>query len=315
MIYNSFNEAYVDLLEHLLKEGTAVEPRKGGSLGGTKELLAMDFGIPSTMPLCTLAQRKMSYAFCMLEPLYLFTTQNDTDIADSLMAYAPNLKKLALNEETKRFDGNYGDRIHLSPMLGDYCYEESQLERCYKELKKDPLSRRAVLTVHNPVWDEVGGESKDIPCTLNLHFMIRGGKLLCFCTMRSNDVWYGTPHNVMMFTFLQRALAAWLGVEPGMYFHRANSFHIYDKHVEQAQQLLADPSLLMRSPEVTYPEFPTPEETYQRMKELRAWEWEARHNVPTEELTMRTDPLHMPDYECELIKAVTAAIVKARSVK
>ena len=199
------------------------------------------------------------------------------------------MKLTSYNDKTTEFDGNYGDRIHLrNPRFSDIVDHEeeapSQLTRCYELLKKDPSSRRAILTIHNPVWDKVDGDSKDIPCTLNLQFLIRDGKLHCICTMRSNDIWYGTPHNVMMFTFLQRAMAGWLGVQPGDYIHRANSLHMYDKHWEKAASLvdtLGKPGYFREdiSPQVFYPTHCQPEVTYAQAAGMIEWEKVFRENV------------------------------------
>lgn len=242
--YDSFEEAYPELIKTLLENGTRVTPRSGSSLGETLEICPFEFSIPADKPICRMKIRKLAYLFVFLEPVYLFTNQRETRIADALMTYAPNLKKLAYNEDREQFDGNYGDRIDIIGWNAGLRNEEAiagdQMLRVYRLLKADPHSRRAVVTIHNPVWDIVDSDSKDIPCTLNLQFLIRQGKLDCFCTMRSNDVWYGTPHNVMMFTFLQRALASWLDVAIGTYHHRANSFHLYTAMEDKARAMMEE---------------------------------------------------------------------------
>lgn len=291
--FNSFDDAYRAMLKLVHDRGHVVHPRQGGSLGATKEILNACFAIPANKPLCTIKERGLSYAFAMLEPFFLFTHQKETDIVTPLTTYAPNLTKLAYNDKTKEFDGNYGDRIHLSqPVLlpdktNDYIPSEtplhlddegSQLRRCYRLLANDLSSRRAILTIHNPVWDVIDGDSKDIPCTLNLQFLVRDSKLHCICTMRSNDIWYGTPHNVMMFTFLQRALAGWLGIPTGDYIHRANSLHMYQKHWEKALVVMHGKSDETLPQEIVYPTHCHPEVTYEAAKGMIAWEKEYREN-------------------------------------
>lgn len=237
--FSGFEEAYPRIIEAIIQNGKKVTPRAGSSIGETLELTPYEFVIPSTKPICRLKARKLSPLFLFLEPMYLFTNQQETDIAAALMTYAPNLEALALNHETRKFDGNYGDRLHLNGRVDNIHYSGGdQMLRAYRLLAKDPDSRRAVVTIHNPVFDIIDGDSKDIPCTLSLQFLIRDGQLDCYCTMRSNDVWYGTPHNVMMFTFLQRAMASWLGVDAGLYHHRANSFHLYTAMEDKAKALL-----------------------------------------------------------------------------
>jgi len=286
-----FNQAYMHMLDCLMEFGDVVHPRKGSSLGATKELLNASFSIPANRPLCTIKERGLCYPFAMLEPFFLFTNQQESDIVTPLTTYAPNLTKLAYNSKTEKFDGNYGDRIHLAqtiivpdetndlvPSSYEMLAEEpSQLIRCYNLLKQDLNSRRAILTIHNPVWDLVDGDSKDIPCTLNLQFLIRQNKLHCFCQMRSNDIWYGTPHNVMMFTFLQRAMAGWLGVEAGDYIHRANSLHIYEKHWGKAKEVMKGYSNGL-SDQINYPTHCHPLVTYEAAKGMISWEKEHREN-------------------------------------
>lgn len=285
--YKTFNEAYLDMMGILLEHGHKVHPRPDSSLGATREILNACFAIPATAPLCTLAERGMSYAFALLEPFFLFTTQDEGHTLEALSTYAPQLKALTLNPETGRADGNYGDRIHL---VGGYPANSvgfrglhatpNQLIRCYNVLKSDPSSRRAVLTIHNPVWDIVDGNSKDICCSQSLQFLIRDNRLHCFCTMRSNDIWYGTVHNVAMFSLLQRAMAGWLDLEPGDYVHRATSLHIYEKMIPKAQELLANPTTLPLSPYILYPQHASPEVTYARARKMIEWEYEERTLIP-----------------------------------
>lgn len=314
--FKDFNAAYISMLDLILDRGHHVHPRQGSSLGATKEILNASFAIPSTMPLLTIADRKLSYAFAMLEPFFLFTHQKESDIVGALTTYAKNLVSLAYNEKTKEFDGNYGDRIHLAqPVIlpdetNDFVPSEtalnpdqpSQLRRCYELLKQDPSSRRAILTIHNPVWDVVDGDSKDIPCTLNLQFIIRDGRLHCFCQMRSNDIWYGTPHNVMMFTFLQRAMAGWLGVRPGDYVHRANSLHMYEKHWEKAAQIVdgeGKPFYFSdMSPEVFYPTHCHPHVTYTMAKKMIAQEQNIRSGGKVNDFSFPSDVYEQKTLDC-----------------
>lgn len=289
--FSNFDQAYKCMLNYVMKYGEIVHPRKESSMGQTTEMLNASFAIPANRPLCTIKERGLCYSFAMLEPFFLFTNQKETDIVTPLTTYAPNLTKLAYNSKTKEFDGNYGDRIHLAQTVivpdetndsipSEYAVlleEPSQLMRCYNLLKEDPSSRRAILTIHNPVWDVVDGDSKDIPCTLNLHFLIRENKLHCFCQMRSNDIWYGLPHNVMMFTFLQRAMAGWLGLEAGDYIHRANSLHIYEKHWENIERVMDGESNKMVD-QINYPTHCHPLVTYEAAKGMIAWEKEYREN-------------------------------------
>lgn len=274
--YNSFHEAYPRIVGDIITNGTEVSPRQGQAIGSTLEIPVYQFSIPATRPLARWEARKPSIAFMFMEPIYLFTNQDRTDIVSALSRYAPNLKNLALNQMTGKFDGNYGDRLSLDGFMdGSTRKSRHQMRRCYELLSKDIYSRRAILTVHNPVWDVVNGDSKDIPCTLSMQFLFREEALHMICTMRSNDIWYGTPHNVMMFTFLQRAMAGWLGVPVGNYIHRVGSMHMYKDHADKAHDFYVssrtDKSELKLPKEITYPNHPNIEETFERMDHIITW--------------------------------------------
>ena len=250
------------MIKEILNRGVTIHPRKDSSLNATKEILGAQFVIPASKPLCTLKGRNLSFPFALAEPFFLLKPQ-DKNTVDALCTYAPRLRELAVNEKTGLMDGHYSQRIILPQ--GD------QMLQVFNLLRKDPLSRRAVVTIHNPVWDRVDGDSKDICCTCNLHFMIRGGKLHCFCHMRSNDLWLGTVHNANMFTFLQRALAGWLGIKPGLYAHTANSLHMYENHLEKARNLLRAPETFDMLNTIAFPQHSSPEFTYAAAETFIAW--------------------------------------------
>ena len=93
-------------------------------------------------------------------------------------------------------------------------------------LKADPNTRQAVIHIK----DASNEQTKDLPCTLTLQFLIRGGKLNLIANMRSNDIWLGFPYDAFSFTCLQMKMAMELGVEVGFYIHMAGSMHLYKRN-------------------------------------------------------------------------------------
>ena len=80
-----------------------------------------------------------------------------------------------------------------------------------------------------------------------LQFFLRDDKLVMHVTMRSNDAWWGTPHDWGQFSQFQLALANVLDVEAGAYYHHAVSFHLYARDFESIDKLTAptsDPVIL-----------------------------------------------------------------------
>ena len=86
------------------------------------------------------------------------------------------------------------------------------------------------------IWDKgldfplTKPRSKDIPCNVLSHLLLRKRRLEWLQVMRSNDLVWGLPYNLIQWTYLQEVVAGWLGVEPGQYVHVSDSLHAYNRH-------------------------------------------------------------------------------------
>ncbi len=110
-----------------------------------------------------------------------------------------------------------------------YTYHQRYAEQIpfvIEDLKRNPGSRRAVMVVRD--W-KVDSVSEDPACLQHIQYFIRKGKLDCYVLFRSNDACKATFMNAFALICLQEMIAKELGVEPGTYTHRANSFHCYEK--------------------------------------------------------------------------------------
>ncbi len=136
-----------------------------------------------------------------------------------------------------RLLGAYGPRIY------------AQIPNMLVTLSRDSETRQAGVQIWRP--DELEHDSKDVPCTLSLHWEVRNGCLDAFTVMRSNDVFLGVPYDVTMFTRLQLTLAWALGVAVGTYTHTAFSMHIYERDVHILEHLTA-PDSITESPVLAY---------------------------------------------------------------
>lgn len=125
-------------------------------------------------------------------------------------------------EPDGHFHGSYGSRVRY------------QVASVVRKLAWDPDTRQAVVTLWDPVLDNLE-DKRDYPCTVMLHFEItRRDMLAMTVVMRSNDVWLGLPYDLFQFTQLQCTVARALGIEPGRYRHVTMSMHIYDEDVTRA---------------------------------------------------------------------------------
>jgi thymidylate synthase len=151
--------------------------------------------------------------------------------ASALAYYAPSWSSFAAPDGEIR-GSCYGHRI-FSRQSGECAWDQVK-----GLLRRDPHSRRAVL-FFNEEFDHLSASCHDAACATTLQFLIREGVLDAVLTMRSNDVVWGMPYDVFLFTFLQELMAAELGVGLGVYHHFACSMHIYERHVALARRVLS----------------------------------------------------------------------------
>jgi thymidylate synthase len=111
-----------------------------------------------------------------------------------------------------------------------------QLQNVMALLKKKPRSRRAVVQLFNA--EDIASEHKEIPCTTTLQFHLRKKQLHLSVTLRSNDAFWGLPHDVFCFTMIQEMMARRLGVELGEYYHYVGSMHVYVKYLAEVNEYL-----------------------------------------------------------------------------
>jgi len=152
-----------------------------------------------------------------------------SDKIEFIEPYVPEYTKDAVGG---KIQGAYGPR--LLAMRGKI----DQLASIERLLTEKPGSRRAVIQLFNA--EDIATEYEEVPCTTTLQFHVRKGLLHMSVTLRSNDAYWGLPHDVFCFTMLQEMMARRLGVEMGEYFHYAGSMHVYEKFLDGMREYVAE---------------------------------------------------------------------------
>lgn len=205
----SLDNIYLFVAKSLLTYGNQTNPRGLPCIElnpGTFELK------DPRMNILTNQTRKINKAYAAAELFWILTSRNDVAFLD---AYNPHVKQWSDNGKT--FNGAYGPRVM------------PQWNYVLNKIKEDPDTRQAIMTI----WTPNPTPSKDIPCTIALHFMQRRGALNLIVYMRSNDFWLGLPYDVHTFTCMQILMAGMLDLKIGWYKHIAGSLH----HYQTAQDL------------------------------------------------------------------------------
>lgn len=214
-IENGVN-GYVDLVRHVLDNGTEVAPR-GMKTREIEDAVIFIDDIYHTLPLRI--GRGTVPGIGAVEACQLLS---GTSFPSTVIAVGPQFKNYT--EDNGIFHGAYGLRT------------DGQYDAVIDKLKNDSDSRQAVVTIWNPEYDNQP-QKRDYPCTVLHQFRIRNNKLNMSVYMRSNDVWLGAAYDFFQFTQVQIALASVLGIEPGKYAHHVGSLHIYEQHYGAAENL------------------------------------------------------------------------------
>ncbi len=104
-------------------------------------------------------------------------------------------------------------------------------------LKKDPTSRRAVITLFDPSTDS-NLLSKNVPSLLYIYFKIKEDRLTLTCSIRSNDLFIGWPGNIYQIVVLQKHVAELLGIKIGAFTTISGSAHLFHEHFEMVESIL-----------------------------------------------------------------------------
>ena len=233
---------YLDLLRHILKNGTRKDDRTGT---GTTSCFGyqMRFDLSEGFPLLT--TKKVHLKSIIHELLWFLN-------GDTNVKYLQDNGVRIWNEWADA-DGNlghiYGYQWRSWPDYeGGYI---DQIKEVIETIKNNPDSRRIIVSAWNV------GDIKNMnlpPCHAFFQFYVADGKLSLQLYQRSADTFLGVPFNIASYALLTMMVAQVCGLEPGDFIHTFGDVHIYNDHREQVElQLTRTPRRLPRmkiNPEV-----------------------------------------------------------------
>ncbi len=220
-------QAYHDLLRHILQHGVRKSDRTGTGTVSTFGY-QMRFDLNEGFPLVT---TKKVHTKSMIHELLWFL-QGDTNIA--------YLKSNGVSIWDEWADEN-GD---LGPVYGKQWRSwegpngqvVDQITELVDSIKKNPDSRRLVISAWNPV--DIPNMAL-APCHCLFQFYVAEGKLSCQLYQRSADVFLGVPFNIASYALLTLMVAQVCDLQPGHFVHTFGDVHIYLNHLEQVELQLS----------------------------------------------------------------------------
>lgn len=221
---------YLDLLDHVLKNGTQKSDRTGTgtiSVFGYQMRFSLEEGFPA------LTTKKLHLRSIIHELLWFIS--GDTNI------------KYLHDNGVKIWDEWADASGNLGPVYGSQWRswpasdgrKIDQLKIVIDSITKSPDSRRHIVSAWN-----VGELDKMAlpPCHLLFQFYVADGKLSCQMYQRSADIFLGVPFNIASYSLLTMMIAQVCGLKPGEFVHTLGDAHIYLNHLDQVKlQLTRQP--------------------------------------------------------------------------
>lgn len=219
IIARNVNTALEDGLHHLALSGAVNASRNGPVLVAPGPVLTQYLNPGERVLFSPL--RDANPFFHLYESIWMLAGCNDVA---SVARYAKTMDSFAGADG--KLHGAYGYRWRNF-------FGFDQLTEIVQQLRKDPKTRRAVLTMWAPHGDLVPlpGDpevSKDVPCNTQVYFDGTTGRLNMTVCNRSNDiVWGAYGANSVHMSFLQEIVAVAVGLPLGTYYQFSNNYHTY----------------------------------------------------------------------------------------
>lgn len=126
--------------------------------------------------------------------------------------------------------GNIGQRY------GATVKKYNLMNNLLKGLEEAPYTRRHIIDLYQYAdFEQTEGL---YPCAFLTLWSVRGGLLDMTLVQRSSDYLVAGHINKMQYVAFQMMVARHLGLEAGKFTHYVENLHIYDRHMEQALELL-----------------------------------------------------------------------------
>jgi thymidylate synthase len=218
---------YLDFLRNIRDCGARKEDRTGT---GTLSLFGyqMRFDLADGFPLVT--TKKLHLPSIIYELLWFL--RGDTNVK-YLREHG-----VRIWDEWADEDGNlgpvYGKQWRSWPSADGGNID--QLARVVEQLKRDPNSRRILVSAWNV------GELEQmalLPCHALFQFYVASGRLSCQLYQRSADALLGVPFNIACYALLTHMLAQQCDLKVGEFIWTGGDCHLYLNHLEQAEIQLA----------------------------------------------------------------------------
>ena len=218
---------YLELLQHVLKNGTRKDDRTGTGTISTFGY-QMRFNLEEGFPLLT--TKKLHLKSIIHELLWFLA-------GDTNVKYLQDNGVRIWNEwadENGDLGHIYGYQWRSWP---DYNGGHiDQIQEVVDTLKNNPDSRRIIVNA----WNVADLPTMKLPpCHAFFQFYVADGRLSLQLYQRSADIFLGVPFNIASYALLLQMMAQVTGLKAGDFVHTLGDAHIYTNHLDQVREQLS----------------------------------------------------------------------------
>jgi len=262
---NYEEKQYIDILRNIIQTGDYRKTRNANTYCVFNK--TMTFDLSRSFPIIT---TKKVFFRGVFEEL-IFFLKGDTNsnhlVEKGVKIWEANTSRNFLDDNKKFYKNGEPYKVgDMGPMYGfnwrhfgaeyvdmDHDYTGKgfdQLNYCINLIKKDPTSRRIIMTTFNPAN---ANEGVLYPCHgISIQFCVEdGSKLSCMMVQRSADEFCGIPFNLSSYSLLVYFLCEVINnddtykgpkLSPGRLIMEFGDTHLYEEHYTQAiRQILREP--------------------------------------------------------------------------
>tara|TARA_Y100000389_G_scaffold136015_1_gene133526 strand:+ start:535 stop:1959 length:1425 start_codon:yes stop_codon:yes gene_type:complete len=249
--HNNYEKYYLNTMKNILKS-----PYRLGRNGYVYSKFGFHFKYDCSngkVPLLT--TKNMAWKTCIKELLWFLRGETDNKILQEQKVHIWD------GNSTREFLDNRGLNNYregeLGPVYGfqwrhygakyvncDTNYTgqgTDQLEICAEMLRKEPYSRRIIMTA----WNVSDLDKMALPpCHILIQWYVDSNfKLWLQFYQRSADMFLGVPFNMFSYSVLLHMMSARTGIETGGVMHCIGDAHIYANHKEAIEKQFQNPIL------------------------------------------------------------------------
>lgn len=229
---------YLNELKYVLENGFDRMDRTGV---GVRTVFGrrMEFNLNEGFPILT--TKRVSFDLIKAELLWFLSGSSDIRELQKIGCHIWDANTSAESWRKKaRFEGDVGAHYGSLWRRWRSVYAEKEFDQIadvIRRIKKDPASRRLVVTA----WEPLAISHTALPpCHMFFQFFVEGDDSLSLqMYQRSCDMFLGVPFNISSYSLKLAMVARVTGRKPGRFIHILGDTHLYQNHLEQANLQLS----------------------------------------------------------------------------